>query len=118
VWLPLNRIEQRSLERRESEQRRQQHEMRFSMPEKKPDREPPTEREILAKIAETFIKNYADWILSAIVAVLLAFMIGILRWDSDGLRFGSRRDTLSLLGVWVLCYWAVSLALKAIKQRL
>jgi hypothetical protein len=30
------------------------------MPEKKPDGQPPTEREILAKIAETFIKEYAD----------------------------------------------------------
>jgi hypothetical protein len=88
------------------------------MPEKKPDGQPPTEREIFAKIAETFIKEYADWILSAIAAVFLAFVIGILRWDYDGLRFGSRRDALSLLGVWVLCYWAVSLALKAPKQRL
>jgi hypothetical protein len=53
------------------------------MPKKQPDGQPPTEREILAKIAETLIKEYADWILSAIAAVFLAFVIGILlRWHS------------------------------------
>lgn len=56
--------------------------------------------------------SVADWILSALVAVFMSFILGVLTWKYDGPGFRYPYGALSLLGVWLLCYWSVLLARK------
>jgi len=80
------------------------------MPANKPDDLPPSQGEFMVAMLCTLTRGYADWILSAIVALVIAFLVGTLRWAYDGVRFGPGDDILTLLGPWLVCYWAVSLA--------
>jgi len=83
------------------------------MPTRKPDDLPPGQGEFMAAMLRTLTRGYGDWILSAIVALFIAFLVGTLRWAYDGVRLGPGGDFLSLLGLWLVCYWAVALVSKA-----
>lgn len=57
-------------------------------------------------------KGRAQWLLGALLAFVLAFATGILQtnyYSDPPLRFGSGFGWLSLLGLWLLSYWTVTL---------
>jgi hypothetical protein len=57
------------------------------------------------------------WVLGGILAIFMAFIIGVLRWTYEGPAFGYRYETLSLLGVWLLCFWAVAFVLRLLSAK-
>jgi len=77
------------------------------MPDPKPP--PPTNGEAIARWVEARLREGgADWILGALLAAFMAFVVEVLQWRSyDGISFRHNHGWLALFGLWVLCYWAV-----------
>lgn len=57
--------------------------------------------------------HVAQWLLAAVVAVPLAFILGALRWKYQwdlGFSIPYTGRPLEILGLWLLCYWGVMAA--------
>jgi len=81
------------------------------------DKLPPTNGELVTQQALAALRGrYADWLLSALLGIFMAFIVGVLKWDYEGPRFRYPYNLLSLLGVWLLCFWAISLTRKILTQ--
>jgi hypothetical protein len=53
-------------------------------------------------------RPFADWLLAALVAIFMAFVVEVLQWRNyDGIAFRHNHGWLALFGLWLLCYWAV-----------
>ena len=51
----------------------------------------------------------ANWSASAFIAVFLGFVVEVLKWNDLVSSSGFGVGVLSLLGLWLICYWAVVL---------
>lgn len=71
----------------------------------------------LEKIRALLKGPFSGWALGALLAIFMAFIIDVLKWTYDGPAFRYPHGVLSLLGVWLLCFWAVTLARKLLAAK-